>query len=121
MQTRMRSSSAQAMEVPTPPPEDGQPASIVEVPERPRLAPNVEFVGEMQGTGFQDRQWLVQRDGRFIQVTELLYRVAEQINGERTLAEIAEEVTGATEWMVSADNVRYILQAKLIPLGLIAA
>jgi hypothetical protein len=30
----------------------------------------------LQGSGFQDRQWLVQRDGRFIQLTELLYHIA---------------------------------------------
>jgi len=74
----------------------------------------------MQGTGFTDRQWLIQRDGQFIQLTELLYRVAEQANGERTLDEIATEVTAATEWLVSADNVRQIIQTKLIPLGLIS-
>ena len=99
----------------------GQPDASVRVPERPALAPNVELVGEMQGTGFKDRQWLVQRDSRFVQLTELLYRVAEQANGERTLDEMATGVTGATDWMVTADNVRQLLQAKLIPLGLVAA
>ncbi len=92
----------------------------MDVPERPALAPNVELSGEMQGTGFQEQQWLIQRDGQFIQVTELLYRVLEQINGERTLEEIAAGVTESTDWMVSADNVRYLIQTKLIPMGLIA-
>ena len=94
--------------------------SAVEVPERPTLAPNVQLVGEMPETGFMDRQWLVQRGGRFMQVTELLYRVAEQANGERTLEEIAVGVTEATDWMVSADNVRQLIQIKLIPAGLIS-
>jgi putative peptide zinc metalloprotease protein len=74
----------------------------------------------MQGTGFTDRQWLIRRDGRFIQVSELLYRVAEQANGERTLEEIAEAVTAATDWIVTPDNIRVLLETKLIPLGLIA-
>ncbi len=74
----------------------------------------------MQETGFQDRQWLVQRDGRFIQLTELLYRVLEQTNGKRTLQEIAAGVTQSTEWMVTADNVQQLIQANLVPLGLIS-
>lgn len=73
----------------------------------------------MRESGYSDRQWLVQRDGRFIQLTELLYRVVEQANGERTLEEIAARVTEKTDWIVSADNVRQLLRTKLIPLGLI--
>jgi putative peptide zinc metalloprotease protein len=98
------------------------PAAVadLDVPERPALAANVELSGAMQGTGFQEQQWLIQRDKHFIQVTELLYRVAEQANGARTLEEIAEAVTQSTDWMVSADNVRYLIQTKLLPLGLIA-
>ena len=96
------------------------PNTSAEMSERPALAPNVELVGEMQGTGFVDRQWLVQRDGQFIQLTELLYRVAEQANGERTLEEIGAGVTEATEWNVTVDNVRQIIEAKLIPMRLIA-
>jgi len=95
------------------------PAATVEGLERPRLAPGVEIHGEMQGTGFVDRQWLIQRDGTFLQVTELLHRVAQQIDGERTLEEIAAEVTASTEWAVTAENVRQIIRAKLIPLGLV--
>ena len=93
--------------------------AAVEVPERPRLAPGVELLGQMQDTGFVDRQWLIQREGAFLQVTELLYRVAEQIDGERTLEEIAAELTASTDWAVTADNVRQVLLAKLIPMGLV--
>jgi hypothetical protein len=92
---------------------------MTEAPERPALAPSVQLVGEMQGSGFKDRQWLIQRDGHYIQVTELLYRVAEQANGERTLREIAAELTERTDWVVTEDHVRLLLQ-KLIPLELIA-
>jgi putative peptide zinc metalloprotease protein len=96
------------------------PQSTVEaIPERPALAPGVMLVGEMPETGFENRQWLVMRGTQFLQVTELLYRLAEQINGERTVDEIAQSMTDATEWIVTPDNVRHLLQAKLIPLGLI--
>ena len=101
--------------------QQGQLVTYAEVPERPAPAPNVQLVGEMQGTGFKDRQWLVQRDGRFLQITELLYRVVEQVNGERTLEDIAAGVTEATDWMVSATNVRQLIQLKLMPMGLVAS
>jgi putative peptide zinc metalloprotease protein len=92
---------------------------MTKVPEQPALAPSVQLVGEMQGSGFKDRQWLIQRDGHYIQVTELLYRVAEQANGERTLREIAAELTERTDWVVTEDHVRLLLR-KLVPLELIA-
>jgi putative peptide zinc metalloprotease protein len=98
----------------------GQPTlAAAEVPERPRLAPAVEFLGEMQGTGFRNRQWLIECGGRSLQVGEVLYRVAERANGERTLEEIAAAVTESTDWVVSAENVRHIIQTKLIPMGLV--
>src|SRR5262245_25922862 len=99
----------------------GQPTQTAEiVADRPALALNVQLMGEMQGHGFADSLWLIQRDSRFIQVTELLYRIAEQANGERTLDEIATGVTELTDWMVTAADVRQLIQTKLVPLGLIA-
>jgi putative peptide zinc metalloprotease protein len=100
--------------------EPGQPSTDTAVPQRPVLAPDVQLMGVMQGTGFKDRQWLIQRGQRFIQVTELLYRVAEQVNGESAVEEIAERVTASTDWNVGADDVKYLIQTKLIPLGLVA-
>lgn len=36
------------------------------------LASGVELTGEMEETSFAERQWLVQRGDRFIQLSELL-------------------------------------------------
>src|SRR5262249_14591805 len=83
---------------------------IEDMPERPPLAPNVHLLGEMQGTGFKARQWLIRRGDQYIQLTELLYRIVEQANGARTLENIATAVTETTDWLVSADNVRQLLQ-----------
>ncbi|MCD6058635.1 MAG: Tat (Twin-arginine translocation) pathway signal sequence domain protein, partial [Thermomicrobiales bacterium] len=93
------------------------PAAVTEYPER---EPDIELVGEMQESAFQDRQWLIKRDGRFLQVSELLYRVAEQADGRHTLQDIADAVTDATEWIVTEAHVRQIIETKLIPLGVIA-
>jgi putative peptide zinc metalloprotease protein len=95
--------------------------AVVEVPERPALAPGVELVGELTGVSFAERQWLVQRDGQYLQFTELLYRVAEQIDGSRTLDEIAEAVTEASDWAVSGEQIGQLIAARLVPAGLIAS
>ncbi len=97
------------------------PATNPEWIEYPVLAPSIQLVGEMPGVGFADRQWLAQRDQQFIQLTELLYRIAEHVDGKRSLGDIAHRVTDTTDWSVSSDDVRYLVQTKLIPLGLIAA
>lgn len=90
------------------------------VPERPMLAPDVELLGEMRETGFKESQWLVRRGERFMQLTELLYRVAEQADGESTHEEMAAGVTRSTDWLVSPDNVRELLASRLLPLGIVA-
>ncbi len=88
--------------------------------ERPALAAGVKLVGELKDSGFAEQQWLIERNQRFVQVTELLYRVLEQCDGERTVDEIADRLTESTRWAVSPEHVRHILDAKLNPLGLIA-
>jgi putative peptide zinc metalloprotease protein len=102
------------------PTQSTHPVTEADIPARPTLAPGVELVGQMQGSGFTDQQWLVQRDGRFIQVTELLYRVLEQTDGTRTLSEIAIEVGNATNRLVSPDNIRHLIQVHLASRGLVA-
>lgn len=94
--------------------------TATEVPERPSLAPNVELSGKLRDSAFKDQQWLIQRDGHFIQLSELLYRVAERLDGKHTLEEIAAGATEATDWRLSADHVRQLIQGKLAPLGLVS-
>jgi putative peptide zinc metalloprotease protein len=86
---------------------------------RPTRAADVELVGEFQGSGFAERQWLVRRGERFIQLTELLYRIVERADGTQTLEEIAEAVTESSDWLVTADNVHDLVDARLIPLGVV--
>jgi putative peptide zinc metalloprotease protein len=89
--------------------------------ERPSLAPNVVLRGEMQDSAFEQQPWLAEREGTYVQLTELLYRVAEQADGKKSLEEMASGVAEATGRGVSADNVRQLLESKLIPLGLVTA
>ncbi len=79
----------------------------------------MELVGLLPGAAFTDAQFLVKRDGQFIQLTELLFRTIEGIDGRRTFEEIAAQLTDTTEWAVAADQVQYLVTDKLAPLGLI--
>lgn len=93
--------------------------NIIQIPEKPALASGVQLVGELPETGFTEKQWLAVRNGTFIQIGELLYRVAQLADGNRTLDEIAQRMTETTEWTVTADHVRKILE-RMMPLGIIA-
>jgi hypothetical protein len=91
----------------------------IDVPDQPALAPGVRLAGKISGFAFKEQQWLVQVDGEFIQMTEVLYRLAEQIDGSTRIDGIAAALTNETEWLVSADDVRALIRSQLIPLNLI--
>lgn len=98
--------------------EPGETAS--QAPELPALGTGVELIGEMEESGFRDRQWLAKRGERFVQLSELLYRVAEQADGKSTHEDMAERLTRSTSWIFTAENVRQIVRSKLVPLGIVA-
>src|SRR5829696_7037537 len=66
-----------------------------DIPDQPRLSESVQLSGAMQESGFAEQQWMIQRDGSFVQLTELLYRVLEACDGGCTLDDIAERVSSA--------------------------
>jgi len=87
----------------------------------PQLAPGVELLGEYQGSGLAEATYLVRRPGgQVAQISRLLYLVLDAIDGHRAVVEIAARVTLAFGRTVSAANVDYLLEKKLVPLGLIA-
>ena len=88
----------------------------------PRLADGVELLGEYQGSGYAQPPSLVRRaDGQVIQMSPLLYRVACRIDGSRDPEAIAGLVSGDLGRSLTADQVRYLITAKLLPLGVAAA
>jgi putative peptide zinc metalloprotease protein len=92
------------------------------VTDRPKLADGLELIGEFEDSGFKDPQFIARRaDGQVIQLTQLLYLVAENANGERDLAEIGERVSDEFGRGVSADNVGFLIEKRLRPLGVLAA
>jgi len=88
----------------------------------PKLAEGIELIGEYEGSGFKETPYIARRaDGQVIQLTHLLHLVAEGADGRRPPAEIAERVTETFGRKVSADNVRFLVEKKLRPLGVLAA
>jgi putative peptide zinc metalloprotease protein len=79
----------------------------------------VACVGPLHDTAFAQQQWLVRRGERFVQVSELLYRVVELCDGAHDLVDIARRLSASTRWQVTADDVALIVERKLAPLGLV--
>jgi len=90
-----------------------------QVPETPELGDKVELIGEMRESAFKDPQWLISRDKRFIQVSPLIFRIAEQIDGQRTLAQIAQEASRGYEREITAEEVRDFIATALIPAAIV--
>jgi hypothetical protein len=70
----------------------------------------------MQESAFVTPPWLLEREGAgYVQVTELLYRIAEQSTGDQTVEDIAESITQSGK-PVSAGTIRTLITQLLIPL-----
>ena len=87
----------------------------------PRLADGIELIGRYEGSGFKEPPYIARRsDGQMVQMAELLYLVAEEIDGRRTYDEIAERVTERFERGLDAEMVQMLVEEKLVPLGVVA-
>ncbi|MGH3297451.1 MAG: hypothetical protein ACRDP7_37225 [Trebonia sp.] len=87
----------------------------------PRLADGVELLGELKDSGFAQPQSLVRRsDGQVIQLSRLLYMVSCLLDGTRGADDIAAAVSAELGRTLTGDQVRYLVTAKLVPLGIVA-
>jgi putative peptide zinc metalloprotease protein len=88
----------------------------------PRLAEGVELLGEYKDSAYSQPPSLVRRpDGQVIQMSPLLYKVASRIDGSRGPEAIAALVSADLGRSLDAGQVRYLITAKLLPLGVVAA
>ena len=92
---------------------------VAGVSDPPKPAPNLHFAGQMKDGAFEGKQFLVERDGQFIQLSELLLLTLAHVDGKRSIEEIAKGTSAKAFRQVTPDNVRALL-AKLVPLGLVA-
>lgn len=88
----------------------------------PRLADGTELLGRYRGSGHAQAPHLIRRaDGRMVEVSPLLEMVAAGLDGRRQVAEVAAEVSRELGRPFSADNVEYLVERKLRPLGVVSA
>jgi putative peptide zinc metalloprotease protein len=86
-----------------------------------RLADGVELLGEFKDSGYREPPSLIRRaDGQVIQMSALLYLVASLIDGTRAPAGIAELASRRLGRTLTAEQVGYVIDTKLRPLGIIA-
>ncbi|GGU90756.1 hypothetical protein GCM10010260_26640 [Streptomyces filipinensis] len=84
----------------------------------PRLSAGLQLHGEYQGSGFTEPKYIARRgDGQVVQLSRLLYLVASSVDGMRDADTIAHRVSARYGREVSGENVRYLLENKLQPLG----
>jgi putative peptide zinc metalloprotease protein len=85
-----------------------------------RLAAGTELLGEYKDSAYQDPRYLVQRaDGQVMQLPGLLYRVACSLDG-RDDDQIAAEVNAELGQDLTAEQVSFLVEERLRPVGLVA-
>ncbi|MDQ1700300.1 MAG: putative peptide zinc metalloprotease protein [Frankiaceae bacterium] len=88
-------------------------------PRPPRLADGVTLLGEYEGSGYTSPHYLARRkSGSVVQLTELLFLVADACDGQRSVEQIAAQVSERHGKTLTADNVESLL-GKLRPIGVV--
>src|SRR5829696_1432287 len=84
------------------------------------LADGVELIGEYEGSGYRRPPLLARRgDGQMVQLTRLLYLVAEACDGRRDAQTVAAAVSARYGRRVSAGNILHLAEQQLRPLGVL--
>jgi putative peptide zinc metalloprotease protein len=113
-----------SLQSPTTPEAASDDATLVISPStsaRPKLADGVELIGEYEGSGFREPPSLVRRpDGQVIQLPPLLYAVAARADGTRSCEAIAREVSDEMQRGLDAEQVEFVVDEKLRPMGILA-
>src|SRR3954449_2446292 len=86
-----------------------------------RLLPGVELLGRVEGSGLREPPHYVRRsDGQVVQLSRLLFVIAEHAVPGRSLDEIAERAGARLDLRIRPEQARYVLEEKLHPLGVVA-
>jgi putative peptide zinc metalloprotease protein len=86
----------------------------------PRLLEGTELIGQASGSGLREPPYLVGRcDGQVVQLSQLLYVIASCMDG-RELASIADSAGARLDLRITPEQVAYVAEHKLFPLGLVA-
>jgi putative peptide zinc metalloprotease protein len=88
----------------------------------PCLVEGVQLLGVYEGSGYQESRYLVRRaDEQTLLMTRLPYLVLRHVDGRRDLRQVAELVTAEHGQRLGPEEVRYLIDTKLAPLGLVAS
>ena len=87
----------------------------------PRLAAGIELIGRFEDSGFKEPPFIARRtDGQVVQLPEMLYRLAEQVDGRRDTQAIAESFSEAIKRRVQPADAQMLIDEQLRPLGIVA-
>jgi putative peptide zinc metalloprotease protein len=90
------------------------------VREPPRLSDGTELLGLYEDSGFTTPQFLVRRhDGQVIRVSQLLYLITAQMDGNQDLDAIAAQVSEQLDRKVTSRDVEHLVATKLEQLGIV--
>jgi putative peptide zinc metalloprotease protein len=103
------------------PPTQRLEAPLAPPPDVPRLATDVELIGRFEDSGFKEQPYIVRRsDGQIVQLAPPLYALAEEVDGRRDTAQIAESLSHRIQRGVDAGMVETLLEGQLRRLGIVA-
>lgn len=87
----------------------------------PKLAPGVELIGEYEDSGFKEAPYIARRgDGQVVQMSHLLFTIAQAIDGSAGYEQIAEKTSQAIGKRIDAGQVQSVVEKKLRQLGVVA-
>jgi putative peptide zinc metalloprotease protein len=103
------------------PPEPPRRAFASAANEPLRLLAGVELLGRVEGSGLREAPYYVRRaDGEVVQLSRLLYVLADCARPGRSLEDIGAQAGAQLELRIRPEQVQYVLEQKLHPLGLVA-
>jgi putative peptide zinc metalloprotease protein len=86
---------------------------------RPARADGAELIGEFESSGYREPPALIRRaDGQVVHLHPLLFEVAKQLDGRQPLPYLASAIARETGVEMTADQVGYLVDHKLAPLGI---
>lgn len=85
----------------------------------PARVDGLELLGRLPDSGFEGEQWLAALDGRHFALTPVVYRILECADGRTPVVEVADRVRRSTGKAVSTEDVRWLIEHRLAPAGLV--
>jgi putative peptide zinc metalloprotease protein len=86
----------------------------------PRPSAGLRLHGEYQGSGSIEPKFIARRgDGQVVQLSRLLHLVAGSVDAGRDTEEISHRVSARFGREVSEENILFLIDQKLIPMGVV--